>query len=272
MKYFALLFSLIFLMNGILIAQDEGAVIKRERIERDKGIFFGGGISIPGGANFGDYTTGINFEGGYMKRLNRLVSIGGSISYLNFKFDDGALSKPSSVNQSQYAEYPNFFYSSTDAFFLNLSGADLTLISINGNFKFNFVPVKDNSVISVYGFAKPFVAMAKHGNLVGVVDEYVLDVNNDWAYDQSRNTNYESDAKITGGIFLGPGLEINPTKAISIFVQASFGYTFPTDVVNSKSYSRDYENYTVDQAERFPFVTDGFTSINFAAGLAFNID
>jgi hypothetical protein len=63
------LMAVVFLLFNVfvLFAQDEGAIKKRERIERDKNIFIGGGISILGGSNLGDYSTGINFEGGYSK-------------------------------------------------------------------------------------------------------------------------------------------------------------------------------------------------------------
>ena len=72
-------------------SQDEGAVVKKERIQLDKGIFFGGGISIASGSNIGDYSTGINFEGGYIVRMNRVLSLGGSLSYLSFKYDENII-------------------------------------------------------------------------------------------------------------------------------------------------------------------------------------
>jgi hypothetical protein len=68
-----------------VLAQDEGTIVKRERIQRDKNIFVGGGISILGGSNSGDYSSGLNIEAGYGKRLNRVFSIGGSFSFLRFK-------------------------------------------------------------------------------------------------------------------------------------------------------------------------------------------
>ena len=150
----------------IVFAQDEGAIKKRERIERDKSIFIGGGIS--NATSLADYSIGMNFEGGFVKRVNRVLSIGGSISYLNFNYDPNITSSriaPANINT-----FPsNFYYDPTalnDPAFIDagalisISGSDLSVISLAANIKLNFVPIKENTKISVYGFAKPFVANA----------------------------------------------------------------------------------------------------------------
>ncbi len=258
-----------------LCAQDEGAVVKRERIERDKSIFFGGGISIVGNSNFGDYTTGLNFEGGYMKRLNRILSIGGSISYLNFSYDPTILQKP----PAQF-ENPNNFYvgyvndnngnSTLFGYLIDLAGANISILSAAANLKVNFVPVKDNSVISVYGFAKPFIASARRSDLLTSTDVYREDVNNGTTPVEIDVTgNYPGESKITGGIFIGPGIEFFPAKAFSFFVQASFGYTFPINVVSTRAYPNDID---ILDSKDFPFQSIGFTSINFSGGISFNLD
>lgn len=254
-------------------AQDEGAVVKKERIQKDKGIFIGGGISILGGDNLGDYSNGINFEGGYTKRLNRIVSIGGSISYLKFAYDPALSSKPdASTGITKDFYYDTNAGSITEGYLLTLTGGDVSMISLAANLKFNFVPVMDNSVISVYGFAKPFISSATVSSISGVGEYYYFDTGlNDWQADPSSDATgtYESQSSITGGIFLGPGIEINPAKPVSIFVQASFGYTFPMDVVSTRSYSNDWSVLTDN---KFPLYSLGFTSINFSAGISFNLD
>lgn len=263
------------LIGGFAQAQDEGAVVKKERIERDKGIFVGGGISIAGGSNLGDYSTGINFEGGFNKRVNRVFSIGGSLSYVKFAYDPEVLTtKPDPSGQGLP---PDFYYdtslplsSVSEGYFLTLNGGDLSIISLAANLKFNFVPVKDNSVVSVYAFAKPFIASSTVSSISGTA-EYIYYDGTDWVYDATGDVSgtYDSKSSITGGIFLGPGLEINPAKPISIFVQASFGYTFPMEVVSTRSYGNDFNDLA---ANNFPLSSLGFTSINFAAGVSFNID
>ena len=255
-----------------LQAQDEGAVVKKERIERDKGIFFGGGVSIAAGSNLGDYSTGINFEGGFNKRVNRVFSIGASVSYLSFKYDPAVqTSRPSSGGIP-----PDFYYDDQSippyGYFATLSGGDVSILSLAANLKFNFVPVKDNSTISVYAFAKPFIASASIGAVSGYGEYWEYDaIADDWFADPTQDVDGVNDAKtsITGGIFIGPGIEINPAKPVSFFVQAAFGYTFALDLVSTKSYTNDLNSWN---EPNFPLASVGFPSINFAAGISFNID
>jgi hypothetical protein len=271
------------LLAGHAQAQDEGAVVKKERIERDNGIFVGGGLSILGGDNLGDYSNGLNFEAGYVKRLNRVVSIGGSVSYLKFAYDPEVTAGSEGISNIYLDPSFNYGYS------LALTGGDVSIISVAANLKFNFVPVKDNSVLSVYAFAKPFIATTSVSTLSGYatyyyydagIDDYVPDpvgANSPYPpYDANIGngdvtlTYPEGKSVITGGVFLGPGIELNPAKPISIFLQASFGYTFPLTVVSTKSYSNDV-SVLLDPND-FPFQSLGFTSINFSAGISFNLD
>ena len=268
------IFLLSFLFTYSLVAQDEGAITKRERIVRDKNIFAGGGISIVGGSNFGDYSNGINFEGGYIKRLNRVFSIGGSISYLSFKYDDKILKNKPDVNGTGLS--PDFYYDtqapSIDyGYFLSLQGGDITITSLALNLKLNFLPVKDNSIISIYGFAKPFIASAQVSTLEGKAEYIYYDMNlSDWFYDSKKDVaeTFKSKSSITGGIYIGPGIEFFPARSFSVFAQASFGYTFPINIVSTRSYTNDINQLTGD----FPFKSLGFTSINFSAGISINLD
>ncbi len=252
-------------------AQDEGAVVKRERITRDKSIFIGGGISNVLGNNFGDYSTGINFEGGYLRRLNRVVSIGGSISYLHFNYDPSILQKVPALNQD-----PVNFYYGKDQYdneigsLLYLTGGDMTLVSLAFNLKVNFVPIKDNTIISVYGFVKPFITSVKRGDVAGLTDDYIYNTfTSSWEPNGKSTGSYAGDSKISGGILLGPGIELYPGRKLSFFAQAAFGYTFPIDIVSTRSYVNEIESLT---APKFPVSSLGFTSINFAAGVSFNLN
>lgn len=266
-----------------LHAQDEGAVVKKERIERDNGIFIGGGLSVLSGDNLGDYSNGLNFEAGYVKRLNRVFSIGGSVSYLKFAYDPTVTAGPEGISNIYLDAAADYGYS------LALSGGDISIISLAANLKFNFVPVKDNSVISIYAFAKPFIASSSASAVSGYASYYYYDVGlDDYVADpDGSNSPYapydpaigngdvtlsyaEGKSLITGGIFLGPGIELNPAKPISIFLQASFGYTFPLTAVSTKSYSNDVS--VLFDANEFPYQSLGFPSINFSAGISFNID
>lgn len=273
MNFRKTLFVIGLLAAGIAQAQDEGTVVKKERIERDKSIFVGGGISILGGDNLGDYSNGINFEGGFIKRMNRVFSLGGSISYLKFAYDPAVQnSRPDASGIPA-----NFYYDAAASppygYFVTITGGDVSIFSLSANLKLNFVPVKDNSVFSIYAFAKPFIASTTVSAATGYGEYWEYDaIADDWFDDPSQDVEGTNDSKstLTGGIFIGPGIEINPAKPISIFLQASFGYTFPMEVVSSKSYSQDLNSWLNDA--NFPYASLGFTSINFAAGISFNID
>lgn len=276
MSYQKIMVALGLLFAGAAQAQDEGAVVKKERIQLDKGIFVGGGISIASGSNIGDYSTGINFEGGYMVRLNRVLSVGGSFSYLSFKYDEEIIN--STVDFSGTAVPRNFYYDTnatnpSDGVLLYLTGGDLAIMSLALNLKFNFVPVKDNSTISVYGFVKPFVASTSMSEVSGVADYYYYDNVLDQTFRDPTGDGsgiYAAQSSITGGVFIGPGIEYNPAKPVSIFAQASFGYTFPMQMVSTRSYGNDYNTDLFDP--EFPAKSLGFTSINFAVGVSFNLD
>lgn len=269
-----IIYSLIFSISAISIgfAQDEGSVIKRERIERDKSIFVGAGISVVGGSNFGDYSNGINFEAGYTKRLNRILSIGGSLSYLKFAYDPSILEKtPTGKDIPNYVYYDKTITdlnNVNDIWILSINGGDVSMLSLAGTIKLNFVPVKDNSVVSVYGFAKPFVSMASVSKATGKLEAYQYTT--DWFANPNEDLagDYE-DNSFTGGIFIGPGIEFFPAKKVSFFAQASFGYTFPIKVISTRSYGNDIYRDVVDD---FPLKASSFTSINFAAGISFNLD
>lgn len=261
-----------------LQAQDEGTIVKRERIERDKGIFVGGGISSA--SALADYSLGINFEAGYSKRINRIISIGGSFSYLTFKYDP-KISTSSKIVPTDVNTFPsNFYYDPTslqDPAFINagalisVSGADVSLISLAANLKVNFVPIKENTAISVYGFAKPFIASAVSSSGSLLLEGVFLNNQNTLTKVVGPNTTssvpFNSESVITGGIFIGPGIEIFPNKPISFFLQASFGYTFPLDQSSIKSLPKDITKWN-----DVPVKSIGFTSINFAGGVSFNLN
>jgi hypothetical protein len=280
--------------------QDEGTIIKKERIERNLGISLGAGPSLTFGKNIGDYSSGFSLELGFVKRLNRVLSIGPSISYISFKYDPDV----TSVNGGAYVGEgdPNDWgtkYGLNNleydyGYILTLKGGDISMISAALNLKLNFIPVRDNSKISVYGFVKPFIAMSSRKEVSGSDVRYTYEI-----YEDDNNTSTTNDdilnynlgdrdwyedgfesewgaesypalaeeTSITGGLYVGPGIEFMPARAVSIFVQASFGYTFPISFISTKAYEPTVDDYV---EEEFPMVKKGFPSLNLQAGLTFN--
>ncbi len=256
-------------------AQDEGNIVKRDRIQRDNGIFIDFGPSFTLGKNIGDYSTGFSIETGYAKRLNRIISIGPSLSYLKFNYDPEAANDLSGafIDYIEDQNNPNYY----EGYVIELDGGDVSLLSLAVNLKLNFVPIRDNSVFSVYFFAKPFVSLASrtdvNGNSTflgttdpdGQTDWEVIEDDIIWGADDYPAL--AADTEVTGGIFLGPGVELFPAKKMSFFVQASFGYTAPITFVSTESYDSTYDSYF---NEEFPMVKEGFPSVNIQFGASFN--
>jgi len=303
-------FGFLLLSTYAVTAQDEGEITKRERIDRSKNIFIGGGGSFTLGENIGDYSLGYNLEAGFLKRLNRVLSIGPSISYLRFDYD------PEATNDERGAYYgegdiPVDWYSNTYEtwgdkypttagntydyrYLLTLEGGDLSLISLALNIKLNFIPITEDKKVSVYGFAKPFISFSDREAVTGsgvreVWESYELrkgtanESDDELYYYQGDQKWYpdgyeeewdsegfpvlEKETAVTGGIFIGPGVEFVPTNAFSFYFQAAFGYTFPVSYVSTESYDDTIDSYIDDE---FPMVKKGFPSLNLQFGVSYN--
>lgn len=274
------------------VAQDEGVITKKERIDRSAGIFISGGPSFTFGKNIGDYSKGFNVEAGFLTRLNRVISIGPSISYINFKYDP----KKTGINNVFLSdEYYDGSYYYKNGLYVDFSGGDLSLLSLSFTLKLNFIPVKDDSKISLYAFAKPFVTMANRDEVVGKATIFTIyDYDDSGSYDELEiqdgidnsvvlpweagdptwatlgvqiSDDLKKDSQITGGIFIGPGIEFNPAKNVSFYFQTAVGYTFPVSFISTKKYEGN-DLDTID--EKYPITKEGFPSLNIQLGFSFN--
>lgn len=282
MKNAICLFLCLFLASVSLLAQDEGTIVKRERIQRDKGIFLGLGPSFTLGKNIGDYSEGFNFELGFQKRLNRVLSIGPSISYVEFAYDPAKTGLNNIfISEERYMDDFGDLYAAGAV--IDFEGGDISLTSLAVTVKVNFVPIKDNSKFSVYAFAKPFISSVSRTAVKGTATFYgnYGDVSNPEDWTEAFTIPYEDNAdwgidlsesldggdEVTGGVFVGPGIEFMPAKAVSIFAQASFGYTFPVTFVSTSAYSNEsFESLAAD----FPLIKKGFPSVSIQIGGSFN--
>jgi hypothetical protein len=306
-----LIISIGFVLSAV--AQDEGVITKKARIDKANNIFLGLGPSFTFGKNIGDYSTGFNVELGFMKRLNRVLSIGPSISYLSFKYDPEK-TKPEDDSEagfyqgsgdidtdwydSEYGSWNNKYELNESydyGYVLALEGGDVSLISLAVNLKLNFVPVRDHSIVSFYVFAKPFVTSTQRKEVSGTGTMYVYEAyeefngtpNNEQDdilyYNQGDDTWYatgyvdrwgaagypelKKKSSVSGGVFIGPGVEFFPAKRLSFYLQPMIGYTFPISFVSTKSFDNTMKSYT-DPA--FPIVKKGFTSLTVQVGASFN--
>ena len=295
MRRLLFLAGLICIGSHSVLAQDEGNIVKHERIERDNSVYLSIGPSFTLGKNIGDYSTGFNFEAGYTKRLNRIFSVGPSLSYVEFDYD-AAVTEVDNKNifvGGPYQDQRGTFYG---GMYIDLKGGDIKLTSLALNLKLNVVPIKDNTKVSFYGFAKPFVAYSNRSEVTGkatVLQNY-RDLENsahweevavlDWTagntvvkelLDVDVSQDMKEESKVTGGIFIGPGIELFPTKPFSAFFQVAIGYTFPITYVSTEYYQDRSKNnldtfYDSNDIEKYPMLKKGFPSIGLQFGASYN--
>lgn len=275
-----ILFLTVFLVTVCAFGQDEGKVVVKERFERDNSIYLSLGPAFTLGKNLGDYSTGFNVELGYLKRVNRVFSIGPSLSYLSFAYD-------ASKTQKNYYDQPDDI-----AIELSFSGGNVSLLSLGANVKLSFIPVSDNTKFSVYGVATPFVAMATKSEMTGTA--YLFQDNGTGVYNKPTQPvssvafskdnvpGFKKDNNVTGGINIGFGFEVRPTQALSISLQPGFSYTLPVNYIATSSFVTNsiqyhdtngkiyYDEATSLNQETFPIVKNGFSAWNIKVGIAYN--
>jgi len=268
-----ILFLTVFLVTVYAFGQDEGKVVVKERFERDNSLYFSLGPSFTLGKNLGDYSTGLNFEAGYLKRMNRVLSIGPSLTYLSFNYDP-------SKTQKYYYDIPD-----NTTLELGFNGGDVSLVSLGFNIKVNFIPVSDDTKFSVYGLATPFVASATKSEMTGTGEVYSYTTNQSASvvFNKDNVDGFKKQSNVTGGLHVGVGFEFRPAQKISFFGQAAFSYTLPINYISTSSFldestklhgadGNDYydEETAIVKQESFPIVKKGFSTASIKVGIAYN--
>lgn len=279
-----------------LFAQDEGTIVRRERISRDNGIFLNIGPSVTLGKNIGDYNTGFSIEAGALKRINRIISIGSSLSYVQFKYD-ADVTKAGDKNVFVGGPYSDDSGTYYEGLYFDINGGNISLISLAANIKLNLIPITDHTRFSIYGFAKPFIASSSRSEVKGPAT-YLRNYGDsgdaadwqqwdkfDWVagsayvkenYGLNVSQDLKAENKITGGIYVGPGIEVFPANSFSAFFQVAVGYTFPITYVSTESFNNSGNQNNLDtfvnsrNIEKYPMLKKGFPSIGFQLGASYN--
>jgi hypothetical protein len=264
-------------------AQEVADVDINSRFKKDQGVYAGLNFAGVLGKTLGDYGGGFGLEVGYMRRLNKLVSLGAGISTLSFRYDAAKTYK-------YYYDIPD-----DQEIQLSLHGGNVNLISLGINAKINFIPVSDASKFSVYGIVSPYISVYTRGALSGQGDYYNNNGNAIYNIYSSTSTwdgsNFPALKKasgVTGGANLGFGVEWLPARTISYFLQATVGLTGPISYVSSESYLHNEDKYSDGSTppltlygdseslkksyfnDNFPIVKKSFTTATIRFGVAFN--
>jgi len=261
----------------VVFAQDEGTITKKVRVTRGKSAYFFAGPSYRFGSNDGDYSGGLNLEAGYLVRLNRIVSVGPSLSFSKFSYDE-------SISDSfgdEDATGNNIF---TDAYVVNIvymEGGDLTHFSAGFDVKIDFIPMADDRKFNVYGLVKPFVLLSSRADVSATVEPWQMPVLGDppseYYYTgppddflDSETDGYSrwgAEKEFSGGLNLGVGGEYSLPSGLSFLAQASFRMTLPITYVNTSAF--DPSIATGYYHPDYPFVKEGFTTLNISLGVSY---
>ncbi len=272
-----IIFLLVFSHRGF--AQDEGTLEKKGRVTKAKSFFLSGGPSYKFGNNTGDYCCGLNLEAGFFKRLNRTLSIGPSISYSKFAYDESISDSFGDLE----AEGNNVFYDFYEARVVYMEGGDLRLISLGFNLKVNFIPFSETKKFSFYGIAKPIVLLSNRTELTASVEHYfpptipAPDDRSEWgglsgppeelSVEDPDYDYWAADTEFSRGMNVTVGAEYWLPSGVAFFLQGTVGFTLPITHINTSEYPNTYDGFTDNN---FPFVKKGFTSLNVSAGVAYS--
>jgi opacity protein-like surface antigen len=279
---FCLTTLLLSMLAPAVSGQDEAVIAVKARLEKSNSLHFNLGAATSLGQN--NYQGGTFVGLGYQKRVNRILSVGGSLSYASYRSDYNDFMTGRYPDKNFEIELPNnTYYTPSQAQYLlvNLSGGDIRQLSLGFVAKINFVPIRSNTVASCYAVAAPSLVMSNLEQVESninffdhpTVDDYIQ-VNNE------SHTLAESQSSTTGGINLGAGVEFFPTNLFSFYIQAGLGYTFPVPFVDTSLYQNHiltvdfynpFDTKTTPLPKNFPLSDDkGFTTLNFQLGLAYN--
>jgi len=279
-KYNWSLLLLALLTYSTTKAQDEGTLSKMERVSTSKSFYLFGGPSYKFGGNNGDYCCGLNLEAGYLKRVNRILSIGPALSFTRFFYDE---SISDSFGDSD-ASGNNIYQvdGGYEVYVVYLEGGDLNFFSAGFNLKFDFIPYEEGKKISFYGIVKPYLLVSKRSELTASVELWFANENNplddpagwsggDEIDDLSPETpgleRWAADTEVTAGTNLGIGAELALPSGFGLFLQSTVGLTLPITYINTSEFSPTDAGY---YHKDYPFVKKGFTTLNIAIGVAYH--
>lgn len=275
---------LIAVYSSVAWSQEEGTLTKKERITKGKSFYLLGGPSFRFN-NKSDYSGGLNLEAGFLKRLNRITSVGASIAYSKFNFDQSlsnSFENADAIGNNAFLEVGGY-----EVYVVYMEGGNLNLFSVGLDFKIEFIPFNEERKLSAFGLFKPFLLVSSRSAVSALTElhfpdivpyklPYNSDPNNNWsAGDPFENLNedtpgYEhwaADTEISGGVGLGVGLDYSLKSNVKIFMQSTLKFTLPITHIKTNSFpaTRDggYNN------PEYPFVKEGFSTINLAVGISY---
>lgn len=284
MRFFPFLLFGLLLYGAPASSQDEGTIVKKERVSKGKSFYLIGGPSFRFGGNKSDYSGGLNLEAGYLVRLNRILTIGPSISFTKFSYDPAISDRFANPNAEgnniyQQDDGPGLGY---EVYVVHMKGGDLGFLTAGFNVKVDFIPSSEERRFNVYGIVKPYMLFLSRSEVTANVDLWYanntdpLDDPKNWSgggsfdYLTSSTAGLEdwaATSQFSAGMNLGVGAEYSLPSGFSLFVQGTLGMTLPVTYINTSEFP-PYKMSGYYHPD-YPFVKKGFTSMNISLGAAY---
>lgn len=261
----------IFLTVSIqVLCQDEGTISKKAAFAKGRSIHLIGGPSFKLGK--GDYSTGLNLEAGYLRRINKIISVGPSISFSKFKYDKSI----SDSFGNEGAEGNNIYIDFYEVKIVYLQGGDLSFFTLGFDIMVNMIPGQETKGISVYGIVKPFLLFSNRSAVRARVEQWFMnDLEDDkslWYYgggpDESLSpSSWNTGTELNGGLNVGIGAKYVLPSGFTLFLQSTVGVVMRTTFINTTEYPSSYSGYNDTDN---PFVKGVFTILNVSTGIAYS--
>lgn len=270
-----------------LYSQDEGLIERKARFERPHSIAVQIGPQFRLGK--ADYTGGYSISLAYTNKVNRMLSIGTSIAYTRFAF------QPSYANsyENGNGKGNNIFqgYNKNDdqyeyfVYVVHMLGGNINQFSLGLKTRFDFIPVKADKKVSVYGVAEPFLLVSNRSEVTATtylwyVDEIPYEDPKSWnpdnrvlyeelGPDSPGHSHWANKTEFAGGINIGLGIEINLPTHWKFCVQPTLRYTLPVTHIKTANYPALNEGNSYN-SPKYPFAKESFTSVGVLLGIAHN--
>ena len=275
----SVLACLVLFVSHTVFSQDEGPIIKKERVSKAKIVFLGAGPVFKFLNNKSDYSGGLTLEGGYVTRINQILSVGPSISYSKFNYDESisdSFGDPDASGNNIFYEEGGY-----QARVVYLEGGDLSLVSAGFNVKLNLIPIRDNKKILPYVIAKPFIMMAKRTEITATSQTYYYanippedpiywELSSEESLDSESpgRSGWKSVSQVSGGLNIGLGSAITLPSGWGFYLQGVLGFTSPISYIYTSEYPATLSGgYYADD---YPLVKKGFTSLSISIGCTYN--
>lgn len=265
--------AMLLVSNFSVLAQDEGPITKKARVvSKANTVYFTLGPSFRFAGNSSDYSGGVHAAAGYLKRYNRIVSIGAFVSFTKFDYDNSLINKYF-IEENGYEIRQ-----------VQMQGGDLKLSSLGAEFRIDFIPTERVKKISLYGIVKPFILIAKRTdvNIHGITyqnnlapDEPGRDNPINWyptgdEEDLSSSTTGFSrlgaNTEFSGGIYTGVGGAYVLPSGLGFSFQSTVGSILPITHIDTHSFTPTLASYN---NANFPFAKKSFASLVLSIGLSY---